>query len=157
LVYTLLNLNYRISSTIYKNKRMKKLFVFVICAGLITNSMGQVKRDVNPAQSSHSKSSKKREKKEMMKELNLSKEQRAQIKELNRSIKEKKGAIKSDQSMPEDQKQSKLKELHKEKQEKMDKILTPEQRIKLGDLKKNRKVNPAGSNTALPPSKKPGK
>lgn len=137
---------------------MKKIFVFVICAGLITaNSMGQVKREVNPAQTSHSKTANKKKKKEMMKELNLSKEQRAQIKELNRSIKEKKAAIKSDQSLREDQKQSKLKELHKEKEEKMDNILTPEQRIKLDDLKKNRKVSPAGLGTALPQAKNPGK
>src|SRR6476659_8559450 len=105
---------------------MKKLFVFLISLSFfVSNAISQVKRDVNPSQSSHSKSSQKNKKKAMMQELNLTKEQQGQMKEFKRSMKQKKEDINNDQSLTEAQKKAKLKELHKEKKQKMNAILTP--------------------------------
>ena len=117
---------------------MKKLFVFVISLSFFaSNAIAQVKREVNPSQTSQSNTMQKNKKKEMMKELNLTKEQRGQMKEFHQSMKQKKEDINNDQTLTEAQKKAKMKELHKEQKEKMNAILTPEQREKMKEQKKN--------------------
>jgi Spy/CpxP family protein refolding chaperone len=119
---------------------MKKLFVLVISLGfLASNAIAQVKREVNPSQTSESNTMKKHKKKEMMKELNLTKEQRGQMKEFHRSMKQKKENINDDQTLTDAQKKAKMEELHKEQKQKMNTILTPEQREKMKEQKKNSK------------------
>ena len=93
----------------------------------------------------------------MMKELNLTKEQQGQMKELHETMKQKKEDIRNDQTLTEAQKKAKMKELHKEQKEKINAILTPEQKEKMKEQKKNSKVPPHGSNESLPPVKNPGK
>ena len=137
---------------------MKKLFVFVISVCfVISNTIAQVKREVNPSQTSQSNTTQKNKKKEMMKELNLTKEQRAQMKEFHQSMKQKKEDINNDQTLTEEQKKIKMQELHKEQKHKMNAILTPGQREKMKEQKKNSKMQPAVSNESLPPVKDPGK
>jgi protein CpxP len=119
---------------------MKKLIVFVISLCFFaSNAIAQVKREVNPSQTSQSNKMQKNKKKEMMKELNLTKEQRGKMKEFHRSMKQKKEDIKNDKTLTAAQKKAKLKELHKEKKQKMNAILTPEQREKMKEQKKNPK------------------
>ncbi len=67
--------------------------------------------------------------------LNLTKQQMSQLKEVRRNIKQQKDAINNDQSLSDEQKQSKLKDLRKEQQEKLKSILTPEQ---MQELKEER-------------------
>ena len=111
---------------------MKKLLTVVfILYFFISNAIAQVKREVNPSQNSQSNMVQKNKKKAMMKELNLTKEQRGQMKEFKQSMKQKKADITNDKTLTQEQKQAKLKELHKEKKEKMNSILTPEQREKM--------------------------
>ena len=111
---------------------MKKLLAVVfILYFFVSNAIAQVKREVNPSQNSQSNMVQKNKKKAMMKELNLTKEQRGQMKEFKRSMKQKKADITNDKTLSQEQKQAKLKELHKEKKEKMNSILTPEQREKM--------------------------
>ena len=117
---------------------MKKLFVFIISLSFFaTNALAQVKREVNPSQNKQSNMVKKNKKKAMMKDLNLTKEQQGQLKEFKRSMKQKKEDINKDQTLTEAQKKAKLKELHKEKTQKMNSILTPEQREKMKEQKQN--------------------
>ena len=111
---------------------MKKLLAVVfILYFFVSNAIAQVKREVNPSQNSQSNMVQKNKKKAMMKELNLTKEQRAQMKEFKQSMKQRKADITNDKTLTQEQKQAKLKELHKEKKEKMNSILTPEQREKM--------------------------
>lgn len=117
---------------------MKKLFAIILTLTLFTfKGIAQVKRETNPSQNSASDSIQKNKKKEMMKELDLTKEQRSQMKEFHQSIKLKKETINNDQTLTQEQKQIKLKELHKEQKEKLNTILTPEQKEKLKEERKN--------------------
>lgn len=137
---------------------MKKLFVFIISLSFFaSHSIAQVKREINPSQNTRTNTMQKNKKRAMMKELNLTKEQKGQMKEFHRSMNQKKGSIKNDNNLSEAQKKDKMKELHKEQKEKMRTILTPEQREKMKKERKNMKTKPDISNESLPPVKNPGK
>jgi len=75
-----------------------------------------------------------------MKALNLSMEQKGQLKESHRSMKQKKEEVSNDTSLTAQQKETKMKELHKEQKEKLNSILTPEQKEKLKEERKNAKM-----------------
>jgi len=122
---------------------MKKLFAFAIFLGFFaSNSIAQVTRKVNPSQAMQADTTKKIKKKEMMKELNLTKEQRGQMKEFHQSMKQKKEEINNDNTLTEAQKADKMKELHKEQKDKVNTILTPEQKEKMKEQRKNSKMQP---------------
>ena len=123
----------------------KLLIVLITFIAFVSNSNGQVKREASPSQSAQSNASQKANRKQMMKELDLTKEQRGQMKEFHKSMKQKKEAINNDPSLTEAQKQEKMKDLHKEQKEKMNTILTPEQKEKLKGERKNMKVGPGVS------------
>lgn len=118
---------------------MKKLLVMLIATCLFAvNGNAQVKRNVDPAQkmqrdSMHRKSS------EMMKDLNLTADQKAQMKEMRQSNKQQREAIKNDASLSQDQKTAKMKELHKSQMDKMNSILTPDQQSKMKTYRMNHK------------------
>lgn len=113
-----------------KNIHMKKLFLFAI-AGLffVTASNAQVARDAVPSQKIQSDTSH-HFRKNMMADLNLTADQKAQMKSLHENMKQQRDAIKNDASLTADQKKDKMKELHKSQQEKMNSILTPDQQAK---------------------------
>ena len=122
---------------------MKKLIVLGASIIFLTvTANAQVKRETSPSQATQSDAKGKFKKKEVLKELNLSKEQRSQIKELRQSMKQEKETIENDKNLSEDQKQIKLKESHRSQQLKMNSILTPEQkeiiRKKKMDFKNNK-------------------
>ena len=118
---------------------MKKLLVMLIATCLFAvNSNAQVNRNADPAQkvqkdAMHRKSSK------MMKDLNLTPDQKAQMKEMHQGNKQQRDAIKNDASLSQDQKAAKMKELHKSQKEKMNSILTPDQKSKMKAYKMNHK------------------
>ncbi|MGH2647811.1 MAG: hypothetical protein ACRDE8_09605 [Ginsengibacter sp.] len=98
----------------------------------------QIKREVDSSQTKQSTVQKTKNGK-MMKELNLSKEQRSQMKELHQSMKQQKETISNDSNLTDAEKQTKLRTLKKEQREKMESILTPEQKEKLKEEKKQSK------------------
>jgi protein CpxP len=121
-----------------KRKAMKKIWAITLCLSLfISKGIAQIQREANPSQSTATNSDKKSEKLEMIKSLNLSKEQMGQLKEFRRSVKQMKEDINNDPHLNEEQKQTKLKELHKGQKQKLDAILTPEQREQLKRERKN--------------------
>ena len=78
-------------------------------------------------------------KKEIFKELDLSREQKVKLKELNQSMKASKEALENDTTLTEADKKAKLKALKKEQAQKIQALLTEEQKIKFRELRnKNR-------------------
>lgn len=73
--------------------------------------------------------------KEMFRELNLSREQKIKMKEINHSMKASKEAIENDTALSETEKKAKLRALKKENIQKIQAILTEEQKIKFRQLK----------------------
>jgi len=79
------------------------------------------------------------DKKQMLKELDLSREQKIKLKELRQSMKEKKEAIENNDKLSDPEKQTKLKELRQEQAKNTMSILTPEQKVKMLKLRKEKK------------------
>ncbi|MEI2749483.1 MAG: hypothetical protein V9E88_12060 [Ferruginibacter sp.] len=77
----------------------------------------------------------KRSKREMMKELNLTRDQRQKLKEAKSSNQSAKAAIENDNTLTADQKKVKLRELRKAQLEKLKTILSPEQIEKLRKMR----------------------
>ena len=73
--------------------------------------------------------------KEMFRELDLSREQKIKMKEINQSMKASKEAIENDTALSETEKKAKLRALKKENIQKIQAILTEEQKIKFQQLK----------------------
>ena len=75
------------------------------------------------------------ERKEIFKELNLTREQKIKMKDLNQFMKASKDEIDNDASLTEEQKKEKLRALRKAQITKIQGILTEEQKIKYRQLK----------------------
>lgn len=71
----------------------------------------------------------------MAKELGLSADQQAQIKAVNESYRPQLEAIREDQSLSREQRREKAQTINKERQTKVDAILTPEQRTKAQEMR----------------------
>ncbi len=78
-------------------------------------------------------------KKAMMKELNMTDDQKAKMKEMKEANKAKKEAIINDSKLTEDQKKQQLKDLHKAGAKDMQGVLTDEQKAKMKEMKAKRK------------------
>lgn len=74
--------------------------------------------------------------KQLLKELNLTKEQAVKMKEIRQNNKTKKEAILNDDSLTEEQQQTKLKQLRKETTAATDAILNEEQKEKMKAIRK---------------------
>jgi len=72
-----------------------------------------------------------------MKYLGLNKDQEKQVVEMHNKAKKEKQKIKDDTSLSEEQKKEKLKAIDKEYKDKSEAVLTPEQRKKFNDKKKD--------------------
>jgi len=77
----------------------------------------------------------KKSKKEILKELDLSREQKVKLKELNQSMKASKEALENDTTLTEADKKAKLKVLKKKQAQKIQALLTEEQKIKFRELR----------------------
>ena len=73
--------------------------------------------------------------KEMFRELNLSREQKIKMKEINQSMKASKEAIENDTALSETEKKAKLRVLKKEQVQKIQALLTEEQKVKFQQLR----------------------
>lgn len=81
-------------------------------------------------------------KKEMMKELDLSKEQKLKIKAFRQDAQAKKDAIENDITLKPEEKQAKLKDVRKELQQNTMSVLTREQKLKLLKMRSEKKGQP---------------
>jgi Spy/CpxP family protein refolding chaperone len=75
----------------------------------------------------------------MAKELGLSEDQQKQVKAINESYKPQMEAIRKDASLSRDQKREKAQALNKEREGKVDAVLTPEQRTKAQAMREKMK------------------
>lgn len=107
---------------------MKKIFKLLSIAIILFSLSVNV-----DAQAKHNK----KDKKEMLKSLNLSKQQKEQLKASHKATKQEMETIKNNSSLSEAQKKEKMKQLHKEKKEKLETILTPEQKARMKQIKNN--------------------
>ena len=77
-------------------------------------------------------------KRKMQQELQLSPEQGKEMKGINKDFKSKAQAIKDDTNLTEEQRKTQLKSLNKERTEKVNTVLNPEQQKKMEAMKKER-------------------
>ena len=126
---------------------MKKYFLLVALMIMISYaSMAQLQRTpvkqkndssvVEPAAEKNKDS-----RKEMFRELDLTREQKIKMKEINQSMKASKEAIENDTTLSETEKKTKLKALKKEQVQKIQAILTEEQKTKFRQLKEKMELN----------------
>ncbi len=107
---------------------MKKLLTIALSLSLFTfGANAQVARSQNRAQKMQSDST---HKNAMMKDLNLTADQKSQMKELRENGKQQREALKNDATLSADQKREKMKEISQSQQDKMNAILTPDQKAK---------------------------
>lgn len=125
---------------------MKKILAIAFSLSLFAmTANAQVKRNTNPSQSMQSDSSHKMRQGNMMKDLNLTTQQKAQLKESQQAMKQQRDAIKNDATLTQDQKKAKMQDLRKTQQDKLNSILTPEQKAKMAADKKDWKGKPGQS------------
>jgi Spy/CpxP family protein refolding chaperone len=126
---------------------MKKIFSMMALIFLAAISFAQVQRNKTTAvarpDSTITGTEKRKgtgmDKKQMMKDLDLSREQKIKFKELRQSMKAKKEAIENDDKLSGPEKENKLKELHKEQAKNTMSILNPEQKVKMLKMRKEKK------------------
>ncbi len=129
---------------------MKKWSFALLMSMIAQGSFAQVQRNVTPKKDStemamqgetankENGQSKKETKTQMIRSLNLSKEQREKFKEIRQANKEKKESIASNDQLTENQKKDQLKELHKEAAMNMNSILSEEQRDKVKAMRRDK-------------------
>jgi len=74
----------------------------------------------------------------MFKDLNLTKEQKAQLKEKNKDLKARREALKGQDNITVKEMRDKQKAIRDEQEKNMDAVLTPDQKAKYAELKKQR-------------------
>lgn len=124
-------------------KRATSLIVFIF---IISCSFAQVQRKsttINKTDSTITGNEKKTvtrgDKKQMMKELDLTREQKIKLKEMRQLAQSKKEAIENDDKLSAPEKETKLKELRKEQAKNTLYVLSPEQKQKMLQLRKEKK------------------
>lgn len=125
---------------------MKKYIVIAVLIIFSSTSFAQIQRTVVKQKPDSTASEQRVEKKdgsrkEMFRELNLTKEQKIKLKEINQSMKASKESLEKDAALSETEKKEKLKKLKKEQAEKIKAILTDEQKIKFKELRAKNKAN----------------
>lgn len=128
---------------------MKRIFVL-----LAITFMGQLvsaqEKESTPAELNKTKTEKngfhkgKHKKDAMMKELNLSEDQKAKLKEMREANKSKRDAIKNDSKLTDEQKKEQMKALKEEQKKGMQGVLTDEQKSKMKEMKAKMKEEKKG-------------
>lgn len=106
---------------------MKKIFKLLAILFLLSFTVSV------QAQEKHDKTGKK----EIKKELHLSKQQSQELKTFHKKVKQQKAGIKNNTALNKKQKKARLAELKKDKHDKLEAILTPEQKEKIKQAKEN--------------------
>jgi Spy/CpxP family protein refolding chaperone len=137
---------------------MKQLLtILLLTAALAQGAAAQIRRTVPEKQKTDSAGmpvpaqDEKTKRKEMLKELNLTKAQKGKFKEMRKEAKDKKEAIEGYEKLSQEEKDEQLKELKKEQLKKTDTLLTDEQKEKFKQLRKKDKTEkPRRGVTGLP-------
>ena len=137
---------------------MKKRTLFLVSTLISLSSIAQVQRTGTPSRKTDSVTTAQgannagsdMNKKKMMRELDLTKEQKIKLKEARESSKAKQEAISNDDKLTQEQKDAKLLELKRAQAQNMQGILNEEQRAKMKALRqemiKKRQKNPGQQN-----------
>lgn len=128
---------------------MKKIVSLLLLSSVIITANAQVQRKKTGAADSAAVSTSKAAdgkggRKEMMKDLNLTKLQKHKLKEMRLSGKTKMSEIQNDAKLSEADKKTKLKELHKQQMESTLSVLNDEQKAKFKKMQKNKKQQKQG-------------
>jgi Spy/CpxP family protein refolding chaperone len=126
---------------------MKKLLVFSFVACLFTlSSMAQVERAYadSSKKNMRQKGAGKKDKRELMKELNLNRDQIKQIRALNQETKAKMEAVKALDKITAEEKKTKMKAIQEERKTKLKAILTADQYAKM-EAKIKEKIGKKGN------------
>ncbi len=119
---------------------MKKLLALSFAAVIISSAaFAQTERPVDskPRMERHKG---RHDKDKMMKELNLTTEQKAQMKAQHKEMKAQREALKAQDNLTVKEMREKQKALHAEQKSKMETVLTAEQKAKMAELKKQRQA-----------------
>lgn len=118
---------------------MKKTAFLILLVTMCASGFSQVRRESNIVKEDSvtvvDTQKDKRSRRDMMKELNLTRDQRQKLKESKSSNQSAKAAIENDNTLTADQKKVKLRELRKAQLEKLKTILSPEQIEKLRKMR----------------------
>lgn len=127
---------------------MKKTGIFLTLTFISILSFSQVQRVVTPSKQSDAgvtqpgdNNPEKMNRKKMMRELNLTKEQRSKLKEIRQSNMSKKDAISNDDKLTDEQKEVKLRELKRGQAQSTMTILNDEQKAKMKTMRGKRGQN----------------
>ncbi len=117
---------------------MKKLIALSLAAFMFTAAASaQTERTVPAAtKGQHHKGKGGHDK--MFKDLNLTKEQKAQLKEKNKDLKARREALKGQDNITVKEMREKQKAIRDEQERNMDAVLTPDQKAKYAEMKKQR-------------------
>jgi hypothetical protein len=125
---------------------MKRIIAVTVLSLAFSLSFAQVqrqKKEVDKSDSSANTTAQKQDagmdRKEMMRDLDLTKEQKGKLKEIRQAGKAKKEAIENDEKLSADEKQAKLKDLKKEQAKSTMSILSREQKLKLLKMRQEKK------------------
>ncbi len=125
---------------------MKKLRLLIAFTLVITFSFAQLQRTTSGVNKPDSvvnngkiKMDEEKSKKQKLKDLNLTKDQKSKIKEQRQSAKTKKAAIESDNKLSADEKTAKLKELKTDQAKNVMSILNDEQKEKMKKTMKEKR------------------
>jgi Spy/CpxP family protein refolding chaperone len=123
---------------------MKKLLTLSVAACILGfAASAQTERTTTEAPQTHQHHKGRHDKDEMMKQLNLSKEQKGQLKAQHKDMKAKKDALKAQDNITVKEWREKKEALKAEQQSKTNAILTEEQRTKMAELRKQKKAQRA--------------
>jgi Spy/CpxP family protein refolding chaperone len=129
---------------------MKKVLIMLAISTITATAMAQIQRAVKPKAvtsdttttgSSNTMTPAKDDKgsrREMIKELNLTREQKGKFREMQQNMKAKKEAIENDDKLSDIEKKEKLRALRKEQMTITDSILNDEQREKMRQMRKDK-------------------
>jgi len=127
---------------------MKKIVFVLIMSSFSLLSQAQVQRTTKPVVGPDSTAignpianTGKGGKRKALKELNLSKEQRSKIKEIRQSEKVKEDQIANDNSLTEEQKNAKLRDMKMQQAQNMRSVLNDEQKEKMKKLRMEMRQN----------------
>lgn len=122
---------------------MKRLLVLVTGLLVMTAASAQVQRTPTPSKQRDTAAVQqvkmagdKMSKKDIFRELDLTKEQRGKLKEINQSSKAKKEAVNNDEKLDDTQKKQKLREIQRDQLMQVQAILTDDQKTKWKELRR---------------------
>lgn len=117
---------------------MKKIFALFFAAAILTfTASAQTERDTE-GKAKMERHNSKHEKGKMLKELDLSKEQKAQLKVQHQDMKAKREALKAQDNLSVKEMREKQQALKAEQKMKMESLLTAEQKTKMAEMKKRK-------------------